>query len=176
MRASEGYNPRPRISFPVPLGVGTEGLDEVMEFDLSDWTPLSEIVPRLREQLPKGLSIKSLALVGPGKKARAGELTYRVAPRDEVQGDDRLTPQALERFMARDEVLAQRIRKGRQKVANIRPFVLSLKREAKEIVLRAKAGPDGSTRPEEVLAALGFDDAACRSQFRIVRSRVQLAD
>ena len=176
LRMSAGYNPRPHISLPVPLGVGMEGLDEVMEFDLGDWVSPSQIERKLQEQLPQGLSLKSLALVGATEAARPQEVTYRVAPRGKVQDDVRLSPEALERLIARKEVPARRIRKGRQKVVNIRPFILSLSRDGEDIVLRAKAGPKGSTRPEEILTALGFDETAGRSQFRIVRSRVRLAN
>lgn len=175
LRASEGYNPRPRISFPVPLGVGIEGRDEVMEFDLGDWESPSEIERKVREQLPEGLTLKSLVLVDAGKAVRAEEVTYIVTPGSGVRNDARVSPAALDAFLAREEVLVRRIRKGKEKTVNVRPFVLSLHSEGGEIILRAKAGPEGSTRPEEIFGALGFDEAA-RAQFRIVRSRVQLAD
>ena len=35
LRMSEGFNPRPRLSFPAALPVGIEGLNEIMEFDLT---------------------------------------------------------------------------------------------------------------------------------------------
>ena len=176
LRMSEGFNPRPRISFPAPLGVGTEGLDEVMEFDLGQWVPPPEIERRLREQLPSGLELVSLDLAPAHETAQAEEVTCRMTPRAALRGDARLEPHALARFMARNEVPVERLRKGRHKVVNIRPFVLSLQRDGEEIVLRVKAGPQGSSRPEEILGAIGFDADACRSGFRIVRSRVKLAN
>lgn len=176
LRMSEGFNPRPRISFPVPLGVGMEGLDEVMEFDLAEWVFPAEIESRLRAQLPEGLEFLSLAPADPHQTARGKEITYRVAPRERARGDPRLEPDAVEALMARSEIPVRRIRKGREKVVNIRPLIFSLAREGEALVLRAKAGPEGSTRPEEILGALGFDDSACRSDFRITRTRVRLAD
>ena len=176
LRTSEGYNPRPRISLPVPLGVGTEGLDEVMEFDLADWVYPAEIERRLREQQPAGLDILSLRIANPKEAARGEEATYRVAPRPAVAGDRRLDSEAVEEFLAREEVLARRIRKGREKVVDIRPFILSIGREGDALIVRIKTGPEGSTRPEEILAAMGFDPAACRSDFRIARVSVKLAN
>ena len=87
LRMSEGYNPRPRISFPAPLGVGMEGLDEVMEFDLAEWTPPAEIERRLREQLPNGLELTSLDLVPAHERAHAEEATYRIVPRETLRRD-----------------------------------------------------------------------------------------
>ena len=179
LRMSEGFNPRPRISFPVPLGVGIEGLDEVLEFDLAEWTPPAEIERRLKEQLPGGLEFVSLELTRAGNTARAEEVTYRITPDAALAAartDARLEPEALAQLMARDEIPVRRIRKGRKKVVNIRPFLLSLERDGEAIILRVKAGPQGSSRPEEVLGAIGFDAETCRSRFRMVRTRVQLAN
>jgi len=173
---SEGFNPRPRISFPAPLGVGTEGLAEAMEFDLREWVPPPEIERRLREQLPEGLELVSLSLADAHKTARAEEVTYRITPDAATRDDARLRPEVLAQVLGRDEISVERIRKCRRKTVNIRPFLLSLRREGDTILLRVKAGPEGSSRPEEILGAIGFDAESCRSRFRLIRSRVQLAN
>ena len=175
LRMTEGFNPRPHVSFPAPLAVGMEGTDEVMEFDLSDWVQPVEIERRVREQLPGGLELVSLELSDAHKAAQATEMTYVVFLDPPLQFDARLGATSLEQFMVRDQIPAVRIRKGKPKTVNVRPYVLSLQREEVRIVLRVKAGAEGSTRPEEILGALGFDAETCRSKFRIVRTRVQLA-
>ena len=176
LRMSEGFNPRPRISFPVPLGVGMEGLDEVMEFELADWMYPPEVERRLREQLPSGLELLSATVADPGKSAQGKEATYEIAPAPELAKDPRLSEESLKSILAREDIPVKRIRKHREKVANVRPFVLGLTRQREKVVLRVKAGSEGSTRPEEILGALGFDDAASRALFRITRARVELAD
>jgi len=175
LRMSEGYNPRPRISFPVPLGVGMEGLDEIMEFDLADWVFPGEIERRLREQMPDGLKIVSLDPADPQKAAQGAAATYRVTPRLAERDDGRLGAAALRELMERDDVPVRRVRKGREKVVNIRPFVLSVSRDGEDILFRFKTGPEGSARPEEVLGALGFDALSCRADFAITRTEVRLA-
>jgi radical SAM-linked protein len=176
LRMSEGFNPRPRLSFPAPLGVGIEGTDEVMEFELADWVYPAEIERKLREQLPAGLDLVSLALGAPHGAARAAEVVYQIAPRPALRDDARIEGAALDRFMAREEIPVERLRKGRQKTVNIRPFILALERKAESVSLRLKAGPEGSAHPEEILGALGFDGETCRAGFRVTRTRVQLAD
>jgi len=175
LRMSEGHNPRPRMSLPVPLGVGVEGTDEVLEFDLSDWVPLREVADRLREQLPAGLALVSAELAPSLRPALAEEIEYRIAPRPGLETDGRLAPEALERLLAREDVPVRRIRKGREKVVNIRPFINHIRREGAEVVLRLKAGPAGSANPWEVLGALGYDQETCRSGFRVLRTQVRLA-
>lgn len=176
LRMSEGYNPRPRISFPVPLGVGIEGLDEVMEFDLDQWVFPAEIEQRIREELPAGLSIKSVEPSNPHAAAQGKEVSYEIRPKDRIRNDVRLTADGLKDFATRDEIPVSRIRKGKRKVVDIRPFLLAVERDGDAVVLHIAAGPKGSARPEELLGAMGFDDAACRCDFRIVRTRVQLAN
>lgn len=171
---SEGFNPHPRLSFPAALAVGIEGLDEVMEFDLSGWTPPEDVRRRLREQLPPGLELTSVALGSPREIARVTEVTYRIAPRPALRDDARLAQDALAALLARTEVSVQRLRKGKHKSVNIRPFILGFEREADDLVVRLKAGPEGSVHPEEILGVLGFDSAASRAGFLIVRTRVLL--
>ena len=175
LRMSEGFNPRPRISFPAPLGVGMEGLDEVMEFELADWVYPPEVERRLREQLPSGLELLSATVADPGKSAQGKEATYEIAPAPELAKDPRLSEESLKTILAREDIPAKRVRKGRAKVVNVRPFVLDLTRHRDKVVLRVKADSEGSTRPEEILGALGFDDATSRTLFGIARTRVELA-
>lgn len=176
LRMSEGFNPRPRLSFPAPLGVGIQGRDEIMEFVLSEWMPLQDVEDRLGKELPEGIGLLSVGLGDPHHAARVAGMTYAVAPSEAVRDDPRLGADALAEFMARDEVPVRRIRKKREKTVNIRPFIRSLRWEGGEIVVRLNAGPDGTTRPEEILGALGVDGGTCRSQFRIMRTAVGLAE
>jgi radical SAM-linked protein len=176
LRMSEGFNPRPRMSFPAALGVGIEGLDEVMEFELADWVVPAEIDRRLRAQLPAGLNLVSVALAEPHQAGLAKEVTYRITPRPELKDDSRIAAPALSEFMARAEVSVERLRKARHKMVNMRPLILSLDRQGEDIVARFKAGPEGSAHPEEILGALGFDIETRRGGFRIVRTQVVLAN
>ncbi len=176
LRTSEGYNPRPRISFPMPLGVGMEGLDEAMTFDLDGWVHPAEIAQRLAEQLPAGLKARSLAAVSPHETAQCEEVVYELSPKRSGHYDARLSLAALAEFMARSHVLVRRLRKGKEKEVDIRPFVLDLARKDDRLRFRFKASPLGSTRPEEVLAAMGIDAAVCRKDYAIVRTRVKLAE
>ena len=151
-----------------------DGLEEVMEFDLAEWVFPEEAERRLREQMPPGLDVRSVAVADPHRAALGAEVTYRIAPKEAAPV--RLTPDSAQEVMARDEISVRRIRKGRQKVVNIRPFILSANCEGDALVVRVKAGPDGSTRPEEVLSTLGLDGETCRTAYRVTRTRVKLVE
>jgi radical SAM-linked protein len=174
LRMSEGFNPHPRISFPAALGVGIEGTDEVMEFDLSDWVPKNDVERRLREQLPQGLELKQMELGDPHKIAQAREALFAIQPSAEIAADPRWAAAAVESLMARAEIPVERKRKGKMKTVNLRPLILSIQHEGETLIARVRAGNEGSVHPEELLVALGFDMTAERGEFRIIRTRVLL--
>ena len=175
LRMSEGFHPKPRIAFPAPLGVGIESTDEVMEFDLAEWAHPADIERRLPGQLPEGIRLLSVKLGAPGQAARAAGAAYRIRLSEDLLRDQRLSQASLDSLMARENIPADRIRKRKPKTVNIRPFITSLRRDNEAIILHVKAGPEGSTRPEEVLEALGVDVESCRSRCRMIRTRVALA-
>ena len=177
LRMTEGFNPHPRLSFPAALGLGIEGAEEVMEFDLADWVIPSETERRLREQLPPGLDLLSVKLADPQQTARVQEVAYRAEPVEAALMDDpRLSAAAVEAFRAKPELLVERHRKGRDKTVDIRPFLISAERDGAGLTLRFKAGPEGSVHPEEALGLLGFDAQERRARFRFSRTRVVLAN
>ena len=176
LRMSEGFNPKPRISFPVALGVGIEGLDEAMEFDLRDWMALPLIESRLREQMPSGLDVLSLRVADPHSAARAVEVEYRVTPPPALRDDPRLQPPALDAVLAREDIPVRRLRKGKEKTVNLRAFLRGLTRAGDDLMMAFTAGPEGSAHPDEVLGALGIDTKAAHEPFAVARTRVQLAD
>jgi radical SAM-linked protein len=176
LRMTEGFNPRPRLSFPAALGVGIEGLDEVMEFELADWVAPAEIERRFRAQSPAGLNLVSIELAEPHRAAVAREVTYRITPLPRLKDDARIAAPALAELLARAEISVERLRKAKHKRVNLRPLICSLERQGEDIVARFKAGPEGSAHPEEVLGALGFDLETRRGGFRIVRTQVLLAN
>ena len=177
LRMTEGFNPHPRLSFPAALGVGIEGAEEVMEFDLADWVTPGEIERRLREQLPAGLNLLSVKPADPQQTARVQEVAYRAEPAEAALSEDpRLSAEALEAFRRKPELRVERRRKGRDKSVDIRPFLISVERDGAGVTLRLKAGPEGSAHPEEVLGLLGFDSRERRAGFRLARTRVVLAN
>src|SRR6185503_9821597 len=58
VRLTEGFNPRPRIVFPVALEVGIASQDEAAEIELLEWIQPQEVMARLARHLPPGLTIR----------------------------------------------------------------------------------------------------------------------
>ena len=52
---SQGFHPKPRMSYASALAVGIEGLEEVLQLELSEEMALDTLLERLQEQSPDGL-------------------------------------------------------------------------------------------------------------------------
>lgn len=171
IRISGGFNPRLKMSFPLALGVGVKAEDELMEFELTGWTKPSEVQKRLLEQFPEGIRINSVEAISPRESAQVSEVLYEVGPLPR----SRLNPGRLISLLAKRKIIASRIRKGRPKQVNIRPFIKDLRVAGSKLRMHMAVTPVGTARPAEVLEALGFEDALGLEASRATRVKVSLA-
>lgn len=57
LKYSEGFNPRPQLSFALPLSVGTGSVCEILDFKLKEDAELSDLPARLTAALPEGIEV-----------------------------------------------------------------------------------------------------------------------
>jgi radical SAM-linked protein len=62
-RFTEGFNPKPKLEFASPLGLGVESLEEIAAVDLHDFDSPERFVQRMNAALPPGLALQAAALV-----------------------------------------------------------------------------------------------------------------
>jgi len=161
---SQGFNPRPRITWAAPLPLGFTGEAEVADFMLNEPLEPAEFLRRLSAQLPAGLTLLSAFEVprqAPALPAILTQARYRAtlpAQRDLEEARRRVTA-----LLASQSIERPRRGKGRgQGVYDLRPRIVSLEASLSlaglelEMTLSAQAQTSG--RPEEVLAALGYGD------------------
>ena len=64
LRFSEGFNPHPKIVFALPLSVGMEGENEIVDIGVADETMTEEkLRDILTEQMPPHITVKSVVRV-----------------------------------------------------------------------------------------------------------------
>ena len=73
---SEGFNPHPYLSVPLPLPVGVSSDCEILSFGVENGADISDILPRLNGALPEGLVAKRILDVPPDSKEIAA-VVYR---------------------------------------------------------------------------------------------------
>jgi len=170
VRMSCGFNPRPRISFPLALGVGIEASDEVVEVELARWMPVAEVAKRLRANLPNGLSLVKCELAAPGQTGQVGRITYEISG----LGDRLPSAERVTSLLQQSTVVVTRVREDKQKSVNIRPCIEDICVAEDRLRLALRVMPDGTTRPEEVMAALGIQLDESQAPVTMARVRVEL--
>ena len=168
VKMSEGYNPRPKIAYPLALPVGIKGIDEKLEMELCEQMDVSELETRLKKQLPENMQITSVEPISSKVKSTVKDVTYVVIPRDGKMPEAGITDELL----SKDAVIIQR--KGKKRAFNIRPSIDRIKTNSQSIDLDLKMTPEGMARPEEVLLQLGLKAGEDYEISKIVRKRVNL--
>ncbi len=168
VKMSEGFNPRPKIAYPLALPVGIKGLDEKLEMELCEWMEVSEIETRLSKQLPKDLQVNSIESISGKVKPSVKDVVYVVKPKDgKMPEADRI-----------DDLLSKNVlntlRKGKKLSFDIRSSINGITTDVDTIVLDLKMTPKGMARPEEVLLHLGLKVGKDYEISEIVRKRVNL--
>lgn len=178
LRLSEGFAPKPLLSWGPALPLGTWGLAEALDVWLLEQVDPRELVSRLNAVAPGGIVFAEARLVDEAEKPvsrvlRSGEFL--------VATDGRLDATALSErvaaFVAQEQVPVMRTRRRGDRTVDMRADVLGLEVVGAEAmaalhadlahvstpVLRVvlRIGTENSFRPEELLAHLcGESDAA----------------
>lgn len=162
---TQGFSPRPRVSFGLALSVGYESDAEYLDVELSEPVDL-DVSKLLTDALPEGIVVVGTAALADRAPALQEAVT---AVEWEIEvtgpGDAVPAPLAVARLvataMAEPSLRITRTRKGREAVEDIRPAlrrveVLGGTEHGVRLEVEVSTQPV-SVRPGELLAALGGD-------------------
>lgn len=153
VRLTEGFNPRPRIVFPVALEVGVASLDEAVEIELTECLSTTQLHQCLSAAFPPGLKLIAVKELNP---RRAGQVPTRIRYRLHLmEAGMRVAPEQVERLLKEETLPFRRPReKGLQDV-DLRAALLDLQLEAEgDLLVDVRPSQKGSARPLEVLSLL----------------------
>lgn len=148
---SQGFHPKPKISFPSALALGVEALDEVVEMEVLGAVSLAELQTRLEEQLPPGMKLLSLEF--PATKARFLGSTFRIElPQDLVESTRDRIAQILQSEIIEVERDAKPVR------CPVRQQFFELRLEGSDFYFTLPSVEVGTAlRPSELLQVLGLE-------------------
>jgi radical SAM-linked protein len=160
---SEGFSPRPKVSFGLALSTGHESLAEYLDVELLGKPDVASLPAKLSAALPEGIDVIAAGVIDDRRDSLQHEVTSctwdLVAAGTALSGLENLVAQAL----AADAIVITRTRKGQAAEDDVRPAILSV------AVLDALEGDDGrpcvhftadlatqprGLRPAELLTAL----------------------
>ena len=172
---SQGFTPRPKIIFALPLGLGIEGLDEVVDFELSSPEEPGELLRQLADVTPPGLDwLGALALPAGTPPPRPVAVEYCVSIPSRCHDQTRSALQSL-LTSTTWPVTRRRPDRDREQTIDIRPFLLDAELTDEGLLrARLRVSPDGSVRPEEFLESLGLRDLLDHGAI-LARTHVELA-
>ncbi|HZN14414.1 MAG TPA: TIGR03936 family radical SAM-associated protein [Acidimicrobiales bacterium] len=148
---SEGFSPRPKISFGLALPTGGESLAEYLDIDLAEPVATAGLAERLSTALPGGLDVVRVA-----EADSRGSLQQDVTSCSWEIGVPSSTDLAalVDAGLAARELVVSRERKGHITEDDIRPAVKQLAVHDGRLVCELATQPRG-VRPAELLGALG---------------------
>ena len=167
---SQGFSPRPKISFGPPLAVGHLSETEYEDIAVAEPMVADQLAERLNATLPAGMDIVWAGKVpvgSPSVSAAITELEYTVVLQwSDIPGGEeglRELQDALERYRGVEKLVVERERKGRIQRFDLKQQVpvLDMNSGAQEVefVVRISVSKGGFPKPEEVVRAVfGLDE------------------
>lgn len=174
VKYSQGFNPHPKLSLPLPRPVGVESDDELLCLSVHDsgagWSlphrlanggsspTLHGVARALSAQLPEGCEIASVSVAEPGASIQPRAATYAVPVRPEYLNEKLRT--TIDGLLASESLPVRRTTgAGDAKIKNIdaRGFLTSIEMTSRGIIVQCKISPAGSVRVDEILSLLQLE-------------------
>jgi radical SAM-linked protein len=175
---SEGFNPRLKLSLPLPRSVGIEVDDDLLCLRTEIDTGAQEndlctlVKTRLSEQLPDGFELLTVRTAKAKASIQPCQAEYLLAVREEYL-DEKLKSR-IKCLLASENLNLQR-RMGPEnskfKNVDVRPFLKSIELDDTGITVECKISLAGSIRLDEILELLELDYGMLSAPIR--RTRVQ---
>lgn len=170
---SQGFHPKPRMSFPAALAVGIEGLDEILEIELAAEVSAEQLLGRLTDHAVPGLAFHHVEILPPGikgNKARVARATCQIVVPTERQPE---TARRVAAILAADSCPIQR--SGRSEPIDLHEFLEELTLTEGILSMTLRVTQQGAAPgPRDVLEVLGLNDLEAGGS-RLRRTRVEIA-
>jgi len=154
IKFTQGFHPKPKISFEDPLPVGLESLNENFYLSLRGDVKPQSIIGRTNKHLPKGLKIldSQLAIRKPVFEAMSSS-TYLVTKKDGFFNEKDLIC-----FKNKKELIITRTgAKGKTKNIDLKEMVLKIELpDSNRLKMTLKKEPGRTVRPFEVIEKIFF--------------------
>jgi len=164
---SGGFTPHPRISLAAPLPLGVTSEAELMDVYIIRGVAPHYFVDAMNQQMPQGmrvLKVHPISSALPSLQSQVSEAEYRVVV------DTRKGPQninyAIQSLLALDHLPWQHLRDTGPHQYDLRAlikhiWVIEWQSPTGVLGMRLRCDSGGSGRPEQVTAALGFNQRPC---------------
>ncbi len=160
VKYSQGFNPHPRLSLPLPRSVGIESDEELLCLRVDatvESFDASRFKTELCNQLPEGCELLSVEVSKEKVSYQPTTATYVFAVRQECL-DEKLKDKIEYLLASKSLNLQRRIdEKGNVRNVEVRGFLQSVELADGNITVKCKINAAGSIRVDEILELLKLD-------------------
>ena len=167
---SEGFNPRPKLTFAHPLAVGISSNGEIAEVELAENISEQDFITKLNNALPNPIRIIKAEYVVEKKSlmslVKSAEYTLQI-------GDEFVSSDKIEEMLNKSSIEIEKTSKsGKKSVIDIKPLILSWewsKREDKEFIVDLVTGSSDNLRPDTIVKLFGDVE-----RYKIIREKINI--
>ena len=160
---SEGFNPRLKLSLPLPRSVGVESDDELLCIKMAkgsgDISELCSLIKSgLGRQLPAGIELAGVEAAKGKVSFEAASARYVLTVREEYAGEE--LKAKIEKLMASESFIIERYYEpgsSKFKRVDAREFIKSVTMEGGSVGVECKISSAGAIRVEEILKVLALE-------------------
>lgn len=155
---SEGFSPRPKVSFGLALPTGAESVAEYLDLEIAPDAVVDviELQARLTEALPVGMEVTAAAVIDDRADSLQQEVTSCTWVVELPDLDAAHVAGLAAEVLSTTALPVSRERKGKWATDDLRRAIVSLEAEGSALVFELTTQPRG-VRPTEVLAAVRPD-------------------
>jgi radical SAM-linked protein len=184
---SRGFNPRPKLSLPLPRPVGVASDDELLCLriipELNEQQAANQeyrIQSHLSAQLPEGCEVLSVKIIEGNTSIQPLSAMYLLVVHEEYLNEElKAIPKKIRDLLASDGLIIQRqtdkTKSGKVKNVDVRRFLKSINLNGNSIIVECEVSPDGSIRVDEILKLLDLDIGMLAEPIRRVKVQWQVA-
>jgi len=155
VRFSEGFNPRPQLSLPLPRTVGIASEDETLIVECCEPLDGESLVQRLAPQMPQGMSLQQADVLPPGARRIPTAVVYAVDLDESWQKSVASRIDAL-RGAEHLPVSRRDHRTGQVRTIDIRPYLSDVRLDGPRLQWTQAILPGGTAKPAEMMEIFGL--------------------
>lgn len=175
VRFTQGFNPHPRMSLPLPRPVGMASEAEALMIETERDVDPDDMVARLEQHTPADLQMVSARRLAFRERLEPELVRYRFRPepppRTSALSNDLKMKVRL--VLDAETIQVERMKPGNEavRVIDIRPYIEDLSLVDDEVEFTLRVTQSGAAKAAEVVGALGYRTESINHQIRRIDVR-----
>jgi radical SAM-linked protein len=156
VKFSEGFNPRPKLSLPLPRTVGLASEVDLFVVELDQTIEPNEVLHKLGQQMPEGITLLESWLLPDSRPPQAELVEYQLGLPDKLLAD---VSEKVARILASPTwIIGRDSAQGKgEKSIDLRAYLHDAAIKEQNLCWSVRVTNRGTVRPIEMLAAVGLD-------------------